>query len=102
VNERIEELAIGKPSSMFEELRLSKTIDLACECMDVTCTERITMTVADYEEIRSESNSFFVLPAHEVADVEDIVRREEQYVVVRKVGAGAPVAEKFDPRTRER
>jgi ABC-type phosphate transport system ATPase subunit len=101
VNERIEELAAGQSSSMFEELRLARTIDLACECMDETCTERVTLTVADYEEIRSNSNSFFVLPGHEVPDVEEVTRNEENYRVVSKLGAGARVAEKLDPRTRK-
>jgi ABC-type phosphate transport system ATPase subunit len=101
VNERIEELAAGQSSSMFEALRLARTIDLACECMDETCTERVTLTVADYEAIRSNSNSFLVLPGHEVPDVEEVTRTEENYLVVSKLGVGARVAEKLDPRTRK-
>jgi len=34
VNERIEHLAAGESASMFEELRLAREIDLACECTD--------------------------------------------------------------------
>src|SRR3954470_6990070 len=102
VNERIEHLAAGQPSSVFEEMRLGKEIDLACECMDETCTERVTMTVGEYEEVRSDSNMFFVRPGHDVREVEVILREESNYVVVRKIGAGALVAEKLDPRKRER
>ena len=101
VNERIEQLARGNPS-IFEELHSSRTIDLACECMDETCTQGVTMTIGEYEQVRAESNSFFVLPGHDVSDVEAIVREETAYVVVRKLGAGAPVAEKLDPRKRSR
>jgi hypothetical protein len=100
VNERIEELAAGRAASIFEELRLDKEIDLACECMDEACTERVTMSVREYEAVRSDSNTFFVKPGHEVPDVEEVVREEPNYVVVSKVGAGAPVAEKLDPRKR--
>jgi hypothetical protein len=100
VNERIEELAAGRAASIFEELRLDKEIDLACECMDEACTERVTMSVREYEAVRSDSNTFFVKPGHEVPDVEEVVREEPNYVVVGKVGAGAPVAEKLDPRKR--
>src|SRR5438067_12888463 len=96
VNERIEELTAGEPSPMFEELRMSRTLDLACECMDDTCTERITMTVSEYEQIRSGSNAFFVKPGHQVPDVEVTVREEAEYIVVSKIGAGATVAEKLD------
>ena len=41
VNERIEQLAPGQ-KSMFDELQRARTIDLACECMDETCIERVT------------------------------------------------------------
>jgi hypothetical protein len=100
VNERIEGLAAGRPTAVLEEVRLAKEIDLACECMDEVCTERVTMTVRDYDAVRSDSNTFFVKPGHEVPEVERVVREEPNYVVVSKVGAGAPVAEKLDPRKR--
>jgi hypothetical protein len=100
VNERIEELAAGGPSSAFEDLRLSRTLDLACECMDDTCTERITMTISEYEEIRSGSNAFFVRPGHEAPEIEVRAREGAGYIVVTKIGAGARVAEQLDPRKR--
>jgi hypothetical protein len=70
--------------------------------MDEACTERVTMTVREYEAVRSDSNTFFVKPGHEVPEVDQVAREEPNYVVVRKVGAGAPVAEKLDPRKRTR
>jgi hypothetical protein len=101
VNERIEQLAEGN-QSIFEGLQRSRTIDLACECMDESCAERVTMTLSEYEQVRADSNSFFVLPGHNVPDVEEIVREETAYVVVSKLGVGAAVAEKLDPRKRRR
>jgi hypothetical protein len=101
VNEQIEQLAEGNPS-IFEDLQSSRTIDLACECMDETCTERVTMTIGEYEQVRADSNSFFVLPGHDVPDVEEIVREETAYVVVSKLGVGAAVVEELDPRKRPR
>jgi hypothetical protein len=70
--------------------------------MDETCTERVTMTIGEYEQVRADSNSFFVLPGHDVPDVEEIVRKETAYVVVSKLGVGAAVVEKLDPRKRPR
>jgi|SRR5215210_9550164 len=99
VNERIEELAAGAPS-IFAELKESRTLDLACECADTTCTEQVRLTLAEYEQIRSDSNSFVVLTGHEVPEVEDVVREQDGYVIVKKSGAGAAVAEHLDPRTR--
>jgi len=102
VNERIQDLAAGQSVSMLEDVRLVEQIDLACECMDEACTQRVTMTVREYEAVRADSNTFFVKPGHEVPEVEDVVREEGNYVVVSKVGAGAPVAERLDPRKRQR
>jgi hypothetical protein len=110
VNERIADLAVlptavvngAKPAPMFEEVRLAKEIDLACECIDEACTQRVTMTVREYEAVRSDSNTFFVKPGHDVPEVEEVVREEANYVVVSKVGAGTHVAQKLDPRKRRR
>lgn len=87
---------------MFQEMRLGQEIDLACECMDERCMQRVTMTVGEYETVRADSNSFFVKPGHDVPDVEEIVRETADYVVVSKLGAGAAVAERLDPRKRKR
>src|SRR4051794_23757239 len=88
VNERLVELA--SPTT---------AISFVCECETVGCVERITLSAAEYEAIRSESNSFFVAPGHNVPDVEVVRKRTDWYVVVSKLGAGAPVAERLDPRT---
>lgn len=109
VNERIADLAAlptravngSRPASMAEKLGPAREIDLACECIDETCTQRVTMTVGDYEAVRSNPNTFLVLPGHDVPELEEVVREEPNYVVVSKVGAGVPVAEKLDPRKRQ-
>ena len=93
VNERIESLA-----ETFD-LKL-QSLDLVCECGDATCVERITMTAAEYEEIRSEAHQFAVHPGHVYPDVESVVARLKGYDVVRK-NRGAPkqIAERTDPRS---
>src|SRR5712691_6121523 len=59
VNERIEELA--------ETFDLkAEPLDLVCECGNADCVKRITMTIAEYEAVRSESRQFAVFPGHEV------------------------------------
>ena len=92
VNERIESLA--------ETFDLkTQSLDLICECGDATCVERITITAAEYEEIRSEAHQVAVHPGHEYPDVESVVARLKGYDVVRK-NRGAPkqIAEQTDPR----
>jgi hypothetical protein len=70
-----------------------------CECADTACTERITMTVSEYESMRSDSNRFAVAPGHEIPEVETVVDATERYVLVRKIGAGADTARRLDPRS---
>ena len=93
VNERIEGLA--------ETFDLkTQPLDLICECGDAACVERISMTPAEYEKIRSEAHQFAVYPGHEYPDVESIVARLKGYDIVRKNrGVPAQIAEQTDPRS---
>ena len=92
VNERIEGLA--------ETFQLgSQPLDLICECGDASCLKRISMTPAEYEQLRSESHQFAVHPGHVAPDVEAIGERRQGYDIVRKdEGAPKEIAERTDPR----
>jgi hypothetical protein len=92
VNERIEAL-----SAAFGTI--TETISIICECGNAGCTEQIDVSVVDYERIRSEPTFFIIVPGHEIADVEDIVERNDVFHVVKKVaGDAAMVARETDPR----
>jgi hypothetical protein len=71
-----------------------------CECADEACTERIEMSLLEYEDLRSEPTHFAVVPneKHVSFDVEQIVKKFQDYWVVEKVGVAAEVAEETDPR----
>lgn len=93
VNERIEGVA--------ETFNLkTQSLDLICECGDGACEERLSMTRAEYEELRSEPHQFAVHPGHDYPDVESVVARRKGYDVVRK-NRGVPekIAEQTDPRS---
>jgi hypothetical protein len=100
VNERIEQVDkaaeganVGTEESIFEFL---------CECGggnagDIGCEERVSMTISEYEKVRSQSDRFAVYPGHERAELEWVAARNERFVVVDK----RPMAEPFvedDPR----
>ena len=92
VNERIESLA--------ETFELNpQSLDLICECGDGSCMERVTMTRAEYEQLRSDPHNFAVHPGHEYPAVESVVAKLKGYDIVRK-NRGAPkkIAEQTDPR----
>lgn len=91
LNEQLEPVA-----RMVEQITGSGSF--ACECADLHCVDPIEMTVAEYERVRSRPEWFVVLPGHVSPDVERVVREEDGYVVVEKVGVAARIAEETDPR----
>lgn len=93
VNERLREL--GEGFSMVSDLA-----DFVCECGNTSCTERVRMTLAAYEKVRSDPRYFVVVKGHEAPEYERIVSREEDYSVVEKLPGGpAEIAVKDDPRS---
>jgi len=70
-----------------------------CECGDDDCEVTIRLRLADYESIRDDSQLFFTCPDHDVPDVEDVVARNEDYLVVRKHQEVADLVHKSDPRS---
>jgi hypothetical protein len=91
VNERIQELA--DTFNLQDE-----PLDLLCECSRAECVDRISMTRAEYEEVRSEANQFALRPGHEEPDVERVIAERKGYNVVQKFGAPELIAEQTDPR----
>jgi hypothetical protein len=89
VNERIE--AISETAGDLE---------LLCECADLQCGRTITLSVAEYERIRSSSVRFPIALGHDDPKVENVVEVADGYAVVQKVGKAAEVSAHLDPRTR--
>src|SRR6266511_3644935 len=91
VNEQIERL--GKEAGFGPDGHL----DFTCECLVDSCTTTISMTVDEYEVVRRYGTHFFLVPGHETLDVERIVERSNDYVIIEKFGEAGAVAIKLDP-----
>ena len=92
VNERVSEL------NRSFSLVLDRG-DYLCECGSEDCVERIALTPEEYERVRSEPTQFVVKPGHVAPDVEDVVRSEPEYEIVRKRDSeAAALARETDPR----
>jgi hypothetical protein len=89
VNERIREI-----SDTFGDK--GATYDFLCECSDPSCSERVVLTRAEYESVRSESTRFVVAKGHALPEIESVVERAKDHVVVEKEGAAADVAVHLD------
>jgi hypothetical protein len=77
VNERLRDVndAFGSVTGDFE---------IVCECGDMECAERITLTMEEYTDLRSDPRYFAVIPGHVAADVEEVIRRGDRYDVIQK------------------
>jgi hypothetical protein len=91
-NERIEDRVTA-----VEESTVGR-VPFLCECAEVECTERIMLTLPEYERVRSDPTWFVVSPGHERLEVDDPFERHEAYLLVRKYGEAGAVAEKLDER----
>jgi hypothetical protein len=85
VEERLQQVAAGP-----------MTFDILCECADLECTHRITLTTDEYVEAHANPRLFTVVPGHEIIDVEDVVLRTDRFDVVRKHGVAGDVAAALD------
>lgn len=94
VNERVKDV-----SDAFSVVDPSP-IEFMCECGQQDCTQPISLTVAEYEDVRSSATHFFVLPDHVIREVETVVREGDGYVVVEKLPGERDVAVETDPRPR--
>jgi hypothetical protein len=90
VNERIREVPL--------DTRSDDMSGFLCECGDANCTDTILLTIAEYEQVRADPATFFVVPGHVAPDVEDVVAEGDRYTVVRKHPTEAQVAIENDPR----
>jgi hypothetical protein len=93
VNERIKDITAGERLSWRDEVW-----EFLCECGNQDCVERIHLTAGEYERVRSNPRHFAVVPGHELPVVERVVDSTERFLVLEKLGEGATVAEKTDPR----
>jgi len=95
VNERVAEVAEQFVADDTRDSRYS----FSCECGDRACAEQVALTTAEYEAVRAEATRFVLVPGHEVPDLEQVVERHPDYLVVEKSDPDAEhVARETDPR----
>ena len=92
VNERIEEIN--------EALAGDSESDFLCECGDDDCTTPVSLTPAEYEEVRRDPTHFVIAHGHHIIDVEKVIRETDRYAVVKKfAGEAERIAVETDPRS---
>ncbi len=81
VNDQMRDLDAGAAGWADVEQRF----DFQCECGKIDgCGEVVQMTLRQYERVRSQRDRFAVVPGHEEEEIEDIVEKNERFVIVDK------------------
>jgi hypothetical protein len=81
VNRQIEKLE--------EKLGRRRTFAILCECSRKHCLDTFEVEPEIYERVRSTPLLFFLAPGHEDPEVERVVERNPQFLVVEKTGQAA-------------
>lgn len=75
-----------------------QVLSFVCECGRLGCTEMISLSVSEYQAVRSSGRRFIVRPDHVAEQAERVVERQDGYVVAEKTGIAGERAEQLDPR----
>jgi hypothetical protein len=71
-----------------------------CECGDLECSAAVRLPRELYDSIRADPMLFFARPGHEKPEAENVVKRHDDFVVVRKHEDVADIVRERDPRRR--
>ena len=98
------EIALRKYNEKVEDRRRRIKPSLAewlCECFDENCAQPVKLSMEEYEVVRADARHFLVAPGeeHVSPSVEHVLRREERYWIVEKIGVAAEMSEQSDPRS---
>jgi hypothetical protein len=105
----IEAEKIARNEALFREVneRIAETAErfdadeasFVCECADPACTERVDVTLEEYERVRSDGATFLLVPGHEDERVESVIELGDGHAVVEKQDpVVALLARKLNPR----
>jgi hypothetical protein len=94
VNERIEDGA--------EQHGVATPLPFHCECERADCVETIELAPHDYERIVHERYHFVLIPGHEDEEIERVVERQDDFVVVEKIGEAREQIDRDHPQQRHR
>jgi hypothetical protein len=74
-------------------------VGFRCECARLGCNLLVELTLADYERVRAHPRHFLMIAGHELPDIETVIERAPEYVVVEKRDEAGKKAAAADPRS---
>jgi len=61
-----------------------EAVRFVCECGNASCREGVAVPLSEYLAVRRHRRRFAVVPGHEIADLEAVVERHDEYLVIEK------------------
>ena len=89
VNEKIDDLAVRHGDDVH-------VYEFFCECSDVSCSERVRMTLPQYAHVRDDPARFVVVKDHVLHEIEHVIEHVGDHVLIEKHGRAGEVAIKLD------
>jgi hypothetical protein len=94
VNERIDEGAA--------QHGVQTPLPFHCECGQASCLDTIELAPPLYEQVAQERYRFIVVPGHEDVEIERIVERGPNHLVVEKTGEARRQIDRDHPQQQHR
>ena len=91
INERLEDGLRKVPGASGLQL-------FVCECGSRVCEQLVSLTFAEYEDVRRDSRHFAVVPGHVFPEAERVVGGNERFQVVETIGESVGLADAADQR----
>ena len=98
VNEEIERVSEDLEDRSW--LPDDRRVDFHCECGRPGCTVRLRLTPAEYERARAQTDRFVLAPGHESPEIEVVVERAEDFLIVDKLPEAERVLDRLPPHLR--
>jgi hypothetical protein len=68
---------------------VSDSFSVFCECALADCRTQIEIRLTEYVRVRRHTHRFIVAPGHDQPEIERVVERHPDYVIVEKQGVAA-------------
>jgi hypothetical protein len=91
INERLEQ-------GMRHVRHTPDLLEFVCECGDRECEALVSLTFAEYEDVRRDSRHFAVLPGHVFPDTERVIAAGDRFQVIEKFGEAVELTDAGDER----
>jgi hypothetical protein len=96
VNERIASLSRG-----FARQERISSVQLICECSDLTCKQQVEVTLAAYDRVRADPRRYLIAVNHEDPVTETVIAVDDRHAIVEThAGNASNLAEITDSRRR--